>query len=99
MADAYYLRGICLRDQRRSADALAAFEQAATLAPGSIPIREELADVYRELGRVRDEIDQLQVLAALDREHVERQVAIGLAHARAGHGDLAVVTLGSALER
>ena len=39
------------------------------------------------------------MLAGLDRDHVERQVAVGLAHARAGHWDLAVLTLGSALER
>src|SRR4029077_13390638 len=40
---------------------------------------------------------QRRVLAALDRDHVARQVAIGLAHARAGHWDLAVLTLGGAL--
>ena len=39
------------------------------------------------------------MIAGLDRDHVARQVAIGLAHARAGHWDLAVLTLGSALER
>ena len=39
------------------------------------------------------------MIAGLDRDHVERQVAVGLAHARAGHADLAVLTLGNALER
>ena len=39
------------------------------------------------------------MIAGLDRDHVERQVAIGMAHARAGHWDLAVLTLGGALER
>jgi tetratricopeptide (TPR) repeat protein len=51
----------------------------------------------------------LQLLAGLDREHIERQVAIGLAHARAArtlsgaaryrHEDLAVLTLSGALDR
>src|SRR2546428_4852727 len=99
MADAYYLQGICLRQKRRVPDAVKALETAVSLSPALIPAREELADLYRGLGRRQDELEQLQVLAGLDREHVERQVAIGLAHARAGHGDLAVVMLGNALER
>jgi tetratricopeptide (TPR) repeat protein len=51
------------------------------------------------LGRRADQVEQLQLLAGLDRDRAERQVAVGLAQARAGHGDLAVLTLGSALER
>src|SRR2546428_5891843 len=99
MADAYYLQGICLRQKLRVVDAVKALETAVSLSPALIPAREELADLYRALGRRQDELEQLQVLAGLDREHVERQVAIGLAHARAGHGDLAVVMLGNALQR
>lgn len=98
MADAHYVLGLCRRDQRRLPEALAAFERASALAPGSIPAREELADVFRALQRPAEELEQLQALAALDHEHVERLVAVGLAHARAGHGDLAVLTLGNALE-
>ena len=66
------------------------FERAVALAPGLIPAREELADLYGSLGRRTDELEQLQVIAGLDREHVERQVAVGLAQARAGHAELAV---------
>jgi tetratricopeptide (TPR) repeat protein len=99
MADAHYLRGLCLRQKRRIPEAVKAFETAVSLSAGLIPAREELADLYAGLGRRQDELEQLQLLAGLDREHIERQVAIGLAHARAGHGDLAVVTLGNALER
>jgi tetratricopeptide (TPR) repeat protein len=99
MADAYYLLGICLRERRRMSDALPALEKAVALAPGLIAAREELADIFGALNRRGDELEQLQVLAGLDREHVERQVAVGLAHARAGHWDLAVLTLGNALER
>ena len=99
MADAYYLLGICLREKRRMADALPALEKAVALSPGLIAAREELADVFAALNRRSDELEQLQVLAGLDRDHAERQVAVGLAHARAGHWDLAVLTLSSALER
>jgi tetratricopeptide (TPR) repeat protein len=98
-ADAYFLLGLCLRDRRRVADAQQALAKAIALSPGFIPAREELADLYRDLGRSADELEQLQVLAVLDRDRVERQVAVGLAHARAGHADLAILTLGNALER
>ena len=99
LADASYLLGLCLRDKRRTAEALAALERAIALAPGHIPAREELADLYGSTDRNAEEIEQLQVIADLDRDHVERQVALGLAQARAGREEVAVLTLGSALER
>ena len=99
LADAHYLLGVCLREQRRVPDALTALEKAVTLAPGLVPAREELADLYRSLDRHAEELEQLQMIAGLDRDQAARQVAIGLAHARAGHWDLAVLTLGGALER
>jgi tetratricopeptide (TPR) repeat protein len=98
-ADTYYLLGLCLREKRRYAEAEQALEKAISLSPGLMAARDELADLYGTLGRRADELEQLQLLAGLDREHVERQVAVGLAHARAGHADLAVLTLGNALER
>lgn len=98
MADAHYLLGVCLRELGRLPDALKALEKAAALSPGMVPAREELADLYGLLNRHNQELDQLQVIAGLDRDHVARQVAVGLAQARAGHWDLAVLTLGSALE-
>jgi len=99
MAEAHYLLGMCLREKRRMPEALRAIERAVSLEPGMIPAREELADLYRTLDRRADEIEQLQLLAGLDRDHVERHVAVGMAHARAGHWDLAVLTLSGALER
>ena len=99
MPDAYYLRGMCLRDRRQLPAALDAFERAVALAPASIAPREELADVYEALDRRSDEIEQLQALAALDREAPERQAALGLAQARAGRWDLAVLTLSGAIEK
>jgi tetratricopeptide (TPR) repeat protein len=98
-ADARYLLGLCLREQGRAADALKQFEKAVAMAPGLVPAREELADLYGAFNRHAEELEQLQMIAGLDRDHIARQVAIGLAHARAGHWDLAVLTLGGALER
>src|SRR5262249_20640094 len=74
-------------------------ERAVALAPGSIPAREELADVYDSIDRHGDALVQLQLLAGLDRSHVERQVALGLAQAKAHRWELAVLTLNGALER
>jgi tetratricopeptide (TPR) repeat protein len=111
MAEAYYLRGLCLSEQRRTVQATRAFEKATALSPTLIPAREELAFLYGALGRHEDQIDQLQMLAVLDREHDERRIAVGLAHARwsldqrepeatrATHADLAVLVLNGALKR
>jgi tetratricopeptide (TPR) repeat protein len=98
LADAQYLVGVCLREQGHVADALKALERAVALSPGMVPAREELADLYGSLNHHKQELDQLQVIAGLDRDHVARQVAIGLAQARAGRWDLAILTLGGALE-
>jgi len=98
-ADAFYLLGLCLRDRRRYADAQHAFERAVAIAPGLIAAREELADLYGSQSRRADELDQLQIMAGMDRDHVERQIAVGMAQARAGHAEPAVVALGTALER
>jgi tetratricopeptide (TPR) repeat protein len=99
MADAYYMIGVGFEQLHRLPEALGALEHAVSVAPGSIPAREELADLYSRLERRHDELEQLQILAGLDRSHVERQIAVALAHARARHWDLAVMTLTSALER
>jgi tetratricopeptide (TPR) repeat protein len=99
MADAYYLLGFCHRERGRTTEALHAFEKAVAISPAMIPAREELAELFGSLGRRADELEQLQVIAGLDRLQVERQVMVSLAHARAGRGDVAVLTLGSAIER
>jgi tetratricopeptide (TPR) repeat protein len=109
-AEAHYLRGLCLRDSGALEAAVEAFEAAISRSPGLIPAREELADVYGELRRFSAEIEQLQVIAGLDRADVDRQVEVGMALARAARSarnpataqrndDLAILTLGSALER
>ena len=71
-------------------DAAAAFEKAAAIAPALVPAREELAELYGALGRRADELEQLQLIAVLDRSRPERQVALGLAQARSGQEELAV---------
>lgn len=98
LADAYYLAGVCLREKGNAAGALIELQKAVELSPGSVPAREELADLLASLNRNAEAIEQLDVLAALD-SRLERRVAVGLAHAKAGHLDLAVLTLGSAIER
>ena len=99
MAEARYVTGLCLRETGRLSDAAASFEKAVSLAPGLIAAREELADIYGSTGRRNDEIQQLQLLAGLDGDRIERRVAVGLAHARAGHADLAVLTLATTLDQ
>lgn len=99
MADAHYLLGVCLRASRRNNDAVREFEKAIAIDPRLFPAREELADLYAGRDRAVDELEQLHVLAGLDRDRVARQIAIGMAHAHAGRWDLAVLTLRGALER
>lgn len=99
LPDAHYLLGLCLRDKRRTAEAVKAFEKAVALSPALVAAREELADLYGGLDRKTDEIDQLTLLAGLDPSHVQRRVAVALAHARARRWDAAVMTLSGALER
>jgi tetratricopeptide (TPR) repeat protein len=78
---------------------LAALERAVALAPGFVGAREELADLYAMLDRRNNQLEQLQIIAGLDPQRIERQIAIGQAHARSGHAELAVLTLRNALER
>jgi tetratricopeptide (TPR) repeat protein len=98
-SDAQYLMGMALRDGGRRADAIQAYERAVGLSPGFVAAREELAELYGSAGRWADELEQLQLLASLDREHIERQIDLALAQARGRHADLAVLTLGNALQR
>src|SRR5262249_25716428 len=97
-SDRHYLMGLCLRDKGRTREAAAAVQKAVAKTPGMVAAREELVDLYRSLDRYDDEIQQLQVLAGLDGGRLERRIAIGLAHARAGHHDLAVLTLANLID-
>lgn len=99
LAEVDYLMGVCLKEKGLAKEAAAALRKAIARAPGMIAAREELADVYGALGRHNEEIQELQMLAGLDPGRIERRVEVGLAHARAGHADLAVLTLANALDQ
>ncbi len=98
-AEMHYLLGLAYRDADRPADAQRSFERAIAMSPGLIAAREELADLYSTHARRGDLLDQLQLLAGLDRNRVEREVVVALAQARSGRIEPAIITLGAALER
>ncbi len=98
-AEAHHLLGLCLRDSGRANEARDALEAATRLAPGLTAPREALADVYFAIGHDRLAIDQLEALAALEPARPERLVAVGLAQARTGRREAAVVGLGRGVER
>ena len=96
--EAYYVLGLCLREQERLEAARDVLIDAVELSPGFLQAREALATVHRSLGERREELRQLDALAALDRTHPERHVARGLAYARSGQTEMAVLALGRAAE-
>ena len=97
-SEAHYLLGLCLREQGRLEEARDALQSAVDLSPGFLQAREPLANVHRALGDRRAELRQLDALAALDQDHPERHVTRGLAYARAGQTELAVLALRRAAE-
>jgi tetratricopeptide (TPR) repeat protein len=97
--EAHYLLGMCLRDRKRDDEALRALNRAVEINPAFAAAREELADLYRAGGRVRESIEQLEALAALEPSKAERLISVGLAYARLGRTDAAILTLGRAAER
>lgn len=98
LAEGYYLLGLCQRALSHNEPARSAFERALTIQPTLFRAREELADLYGAQGRTERRLDQLEALAALD-PGPGRAVALGLAYARAGQTDRAVLTLARASER
>jgi tetratricopeptide (TPR) repeat protein len=99
LAEAQYLLGLSLRDTGRLNEALAALNVAAKIAPGMLEVREARASVLQTRGNVARAVDDLEALAALEPERPERALAVGLAYARAGRHDAAVIALGRAAER
>ena len=98
MPQAHYLLGLCLRD-RRPGDQERALLTAIELEPTFAAAREELVTLYTDSGRHRQAIEQLEALSALEPTRPERLVSVGLAYARLGRRDAAVLTLGRAAER
>jgi len=100
LSDAHYVLGLVLRDQNKLPAARRALEEAARRSPASqTEPREALADVYALEGDHTKAINELEALAALDVARADRIVAVGLAQARAGREDAAVVTLSRAVDR
>jgi tetratricopeptide (TPR) repeat protein len=97
-AEAHYLMGLCQRSAQQPSEALASLRRAISLSPTMFHAREELADLYTRLNRPDDSIAELEVLNALD-PGPARAVTLGLAYARAGQADRAVITLRRAAER
>jgi tetratricopeptide (TPR) repeat protein len=98
LAQAHYLLGLCLRNGRPR-EAEGAFLRAVALEPALAAAREELVSLYTDSGRHRQTIEQLEALSALEPTRPERLVRVGLAYARLGKQDAAVLTLERAAER
>jgi tetratricopeptide (TPR) repeat protein len=100
LGEAYYVIGLVQRDLDQLPAARKSLEEAARRSPASqTSAREALAEVYSLEGEHGRAINQLEALAALDSSRADRVVAVGLAQARAGREDAAIVTLGRAVER
>ena len=100
LGDAHYVLGLVLRDQNKLPAARRSLEEAARRSPASqTAAREALAEVYALEGEHTKAINELEALTALDVGRAERLVAVGLAQARAGRDDAAVITLGRAVDQ
>ncbi|HUQ26734.1 MAG TPA: tetratricopeptide repeat protein [Burkholderiales bacterium] len=96
-AEAYYLLGLCHRDVQHPELAQRALDRAVELQPTLLHAREELADLYGAQGKTASRLAELERLNVLD-PGVSRAVTLGLALARAGQPNRAVVTLAGAAE-
>jgi tetratricopeptide (TPR) repeat protein len=97
-AEAFYLLGLCQRDAQQPELARKALEHSIELQPALLHAREELADLYGAIGRNDKRLDQLEALSALD-PRPSREITLGLAYAKGGQLERAVMTLGRAVER
>ena len=100
LGEAYYVLGLIQRDLDQLPAARKSLEEAASRSPASqTAAREALAEVYALEGEHSRAITELEAVAALDPSRPERIVALGLAQARGGREDAAVMTLSRAVER
>lgn len=97
-AEAYYLLGLCQRDAQHPELARKALERSIELQPAMLHAREELADLYGVMGRADARLEQLAALSALD-PRAPREITLGLAYAKAGQLERAVLTLGRVAEQ
>jgi tetratricopeptide (TPR) repeat protein len=99
LAEAHYLVGLCLQETGSEGEAERALARAVEVNPTFSAAREALADLYDRTDRRRQSIEQLEALAALEPARVERLLDVGLAYARWGRTDAALVALGRVSER
>lgn len=97
--EAHYLLGMCLGERRQDAEALQALARAVEIDPTFVAAREEMVNLFERAGRRQEALEQLEALAALEPARAERLVDVGLAYARWGRTDAAVLALGRAAER
>ncbi len=98
LAEAHYLEGLALRETD-TAVARRALGRAVALAPALIPAREALAGVLLSAGRLREGVETLEALAALEPGRPARVAAIVEAFAAAGRFDSALARLARAEEQ
>ena len=97
-ADAHYLAALCLRNKGLSDDAVVSLQARGRIGTGPDC---RTRGTRRHAGQRRpynEQIEQLQVLAGLDSQQPERQIAVALAQAHAGRPELAAATLSAALD-
>ncbi len=99
LARGHYLLGLILVQQQRPDEAAKAFAQAVVLEPTHADALEALASIHENAQRYADEVRVLRALAALEPASAARQARLGLALARMGRFEDAVLTLASASER
>ncbi len=95
---AYYLLGLCQRDTQRPKEALKSLERAVAGESSMYQAREELASLYARQGHNDLWLRQLEALSYLD-PRASRDVSLGLAYAKVGQFDRAVITLRHAAEK
>ncbi len=98
-AESHYLLGLSLRDAGHWEESRVAFEAAISLAPGLTEPREALAGLYEQRGETRRALDELEALVTLEPGRPDRLIAVGLAQARLGRRETAIVTLSRAIDR
>ena len=90
---------MCLRASGQDDEALRSLSRAVEISPAFAAAREELVDLFDRAGLRQDVLEQLEALAALEPGRAERLVSVGLAYARWGRTDAAILSLGRAAER
>ena len=99
-AEAHYLLGVALREHGNADQAVPELRRAIALDAALIPAREELADLQlSRAGHVREAVEQLEAIAALEPSRPERVVDVASALARNGQREAAVQTLSRAADR